>query len=200
VSWPVDQTNRKQKEAGMALTESSMLPLGTPAPDFALPDTDGSIVRLAEFSNHPALLVVFMCNHCPFVKHLREGLAAFAREYTDKGLGMVGISSNDASAYPQDGPDEMAREKEEAGYVFPYLYDETQNIARAYAAACTPDFYLFDQRRRLVYRGQFDDSRPGNDRPVTGADLRAAVDAVLAGHPVADSQKPSIGCNIKWKR
>lgn len=184
----------------MALTESSMLPLGTPAPDFALPDTDGTIVRLSDFAGQPALLVVFMCNHCPFVKHLREGLAAFAREYTGKGLGMVGISANDVSSYPQDGPEEMAREKEEAGYVFPYLYDETQNIARAYAAACTPDFFLFDQQRRLVYRGQFDDSRPGNDRPVTGADLRAAVDAVLAGQPVTDNQKPSIGCNIKWKR
>lgn len=184
----------------MALTESSMLPLGTPAPDFALPDTDGTIVRLSDFADQPALLVVFMCNHCPFVKHLREGLAEFAREYTEKGLGMVGISANDASSYPQDGPEEMAREKEEAGYVFPYLYDETQNIARAYAAACTPDFFLFDRKRRLVYRGQFDDSRPGNDHPVTGADLRAAVDAVLAGQPVPDSQKPSIGCNIKWKR
>lgn len=184
----------------MALTESSMLPLGTPAPDFALPDTDGTIVRLADFSGQPALLVVFMCNHCPFVKHLRKGLAEFAREYTEKGLGMVGISANDASSYPQDGPEEMVREKEEAGYVFPYLYDETQNIARAYAAACTPDFFLFDRKRRLVYRGQFDDSRPGNDHPVTGADLRAAVDAVLAGQPVPDSQKPSIGCNIKWKR
>lgn len=184
----------------MALTESSMLPLGTPAPDFALPDTDGTIVRLSDFVDQPALLVVFMCNHCPFVKHLREGLAAFAREYTEKGLGMVGINANDVSSYPQDGPEEMAREKEETGYVFPYLYDETQNIARAYAAACTPDFFLFDQQRRLAYRGQFDDSRPGNDRPVTGADLRAAVDAVLAGQPVPDSQKPSIGCNIKWKR
>lgn len=184
----------------MALTESSMLPLGTPAPDFALPDTDGTIVRLSDFAEQPALLVVFMCNHCPFVKHLREGLAEFAREYKGKGLGMVGISANDASSYPQDGPEEMAREKEEAGYVFPYLYDETQNIARAYAAACTPDFYLFDRERRLAYRGQFDDSRPGNDRPVTGADLRAAVDAVLAGQPVPDVQKPSIGCNIKWKR
>ncbi|MEX1197511.1 MAG: thioredoxin family protein [Pseudohongiellaceae bacterium] len=184
----------------MALTESSMLPLGTPAPDFALPDTGGNTVSLSDFADQPALLVVFMCNHCPFVKHLREGLALFAREYTEKGLGMVAISANDASSYPQDGPEEMAREKEEAGYVFPYLYDETQNIARAYAAACTPDFYLFDRERRLVYRGQFDDSRPGNGRPVTGADLRAAADAVLAGQPVTDSQKPSIGCNIKWKR
>ncbi|MGM0633669.1 MAG: thioredoxin family protein [Pseudomonadota bacterium] len=184
----------------MALTESTMLPLGTPAPDFSLPDTDGQIVRLADFEDRPALLVAFLCNHCPFVRHLRDGLADFAREYTEKGLGVVAISANDVSAYPQDGPEEMAREKEEAGYVFPYLYDETQNIARSYAASCTPDFFLFDQHRRLVYRGQFDGSRPGNDVPVSGSDLRAAVDAVLAGNQVPEEQKPSIGCNIKWKR
>lgn len=184
----------------MALTESTMLPLGTPAPDFALPDTDGHTVRLADFDDAPALLVIFMCNHCPFVRHLRKGLAQFARDYHGRGLAIVAISSNDVSSYPQDSPEEMARERAEAGYEFPYLYDESQNIARAYGAACTPDFFLFDGGRRLVYRGQFDDSRPGNDLPVTGADLRTAADAVLAGKPVFRNQKPSIGCNIKWKR
>jgi thiol-disulfide isomerase/thioredoxin len=176
-----------------------MLALGTPAPAFALQDAGtGKTVTLEDFADAPALLVVFMCNHCPFVKHIRPTLAAFARDYQAKGLAMVGISSNDVADYPEDGPEKMAEEVRNAGYVFPYLYDETQAAAKAYKAACTPDFFLFDREHKLVYRGQFDDSRPGNNRPVTGADLRAAVDAVLAGQPVPQEQKPSMGCNIKW--
>lgn len=183
----------------MALTPSTMLPLGTAAPDFRLPDTEGRTVSLADFRDAPALVVVFMCNHCPYVKHIREGLAQFARDYLAKGVAIVGINSNDVANYPDDSPARMAEERRTYGYVFPYLYDESQTIAKAYRAACTPDFYVFDRDRKLVYRGQFDDSRPGNNVPVTGADLRAAVDAVLAGRPVSDQQKPSLGCNIKWK-
>jgi peroxiredoxin len=183
----------------MALTPSTMLPLGTEAPDFRLQDTSGREVTRDDFADAPALLVAFICNHCPYVKHIREGLAGFARDYRDSGLAMVAISANDVDTHPQDGPAEMAAEARQAGYVFPYLYDETQSVAKAYHAACTPEFYLFDGDRRLVYRGQFDDSRPGNDVPVTGRDLRAAVDAVLAGRPVPPEQKPSVGCNIKWK-
>jgi peroxiredoxin len=183
----------------MALTASTMLPLGSPAPDFRLPDTEGRPVARDDFNDAPALLVAFICNHCPYVKHVRHGLADLAREYAARGAAIVGISANDALAYPDDSPANMAREKAEADYVFPYLYDETQEVAHAYRAACTPDFFLFDAARRLVYRGQMDDSRPGNNLPVTGRDLRAALDAVLAGRPVSDQQKPSIGCNIKWK-
>ncbi len=183
----------------MALTPSTMLPLGTPAPAFSLPDTDGSTVSLDDFAPAPALLVIFLCNHCPYVKHVRERLAALARDFQARGAAVVGISSNDAVAYPADGPEAMKAEKAEAGYPFPYLYDASQSVARAYDAACTPDFFLFDSTRRLVYRGQMDDSRPGNGKPVTGSDLRAALDAVLAGTTVAIDQKPSIGCNIKWK-
>jgi peroxiredoxin len=183
----------------MARTASTMLPLGTRAPGFSLPDTDGRTVSLEDHEDAPGLLVMFLCNHCPFVKHLREGLAAFAREYAERGLGIVAISSNDPERYPADSPEMMAKEKEEFGYVFPYLFDEDQEIAKAYRAACTPDFFLFDADRELVYRGQFDDSRPGSDEPVTGADLRAAADAVLEGTPVPRDQKPSLGCNIKWK-
>jgi len=175
-----------------------MLELGTRAPDFNLPDTEGNPVSRADFQGKP-LLVAFMCNHCPFVKHLQHELAAFAREYAGKGLAMVGISANDVATHPQDGPQEMAEEARKAGYVFPYLYDESQETAKAYHAACTPDFFLFDGDHRLVYRGQFDGSRPGNNVPVTGADLRAAADRVLAGEPVPADQKPSIGCNIKWR-
>jgi peroxiredoxin len=176
-----------------------MLDLGTPAPDFALPEpATGKTVSLADLKNAPALLVVFMCNHCPFVKHIRSALAEFAREYQAKGLAMVGISSNDVADHPDDSPEKMAQEVKTAGYVFPYLYDEDQSVAKAYQAACTPDFFLFDAEHKLVYRGQFDGSRPGNQQPVTGADLRAAVDALLAGQPVPTEQKPSIGCNIKW--
>jgi peroxiredoxin len=182
----------------MAQTASIMLELGTRAPDFSLRDTGGNTVSRADFEGEP-LLVVFMCNHCPFVKHIQSELSAFAREYTGKGLAMVGISANDVGTHPQDGPDKMAEAARAAGYVFPYLYDETQETAKSYRAACTPDFFLFDADHRLVYRGQFDDSRPGNNAPVTGADLRAAADRVLAGEPVPGDQKPSIGCNIKWR-
>jgi peroxiredoxin len=184
----------------MAETPSTMAPLGMLAPDFRLPDTNGKLVSLSDFAKAPGLLVVFMCNHCPFVKHIRAGLAEFARDYQPRGLAMVGINSNDVASYPEDSPAKMAEEVKTAGYTFSYLYDEAQTVARAYRAACTPDFFLYDRDRKLVYRGQFDDSRPSNGRPVTGADLRAAADAVLAGRPVSEEQKPSIGCNIKWKR
>jgi peroxiredoxin len=183
----------------MVAVNSTMLPLGTRAPEFHLPDTNRKTVSLADLKNAPALLVVFMCNHCPFVKHIRAGLAQLGRDYQPRGLAMVGISSNDVANYPQDSPSKMAEEARAAGYVFPYLYDETQEVAKAYRAACTPDFYLFDKDQRLVYRGQFDDSRPGNGIPVNGKDLRAAIDVALAGKPVSAIQKPSIGCNIKWK-
>ena len=183
----------------MANTPSTMVDLGTSAPVFRLPDTDGTEVSLETFRGAPALLVIFMCNHCPFVVHLRECLARFAREYQRHGMAIVGINSNSAESHPQDGPEHMATEKLRMGYTFPYVFDATQEVAKAYGAACTPDFFLFDGERRLVYRGQFDDSRPGNDRPITGADLRAAADAVLANKPVSPEQRPSIGCNIKWK-
>ena len=176
-----------------------MLPLGTKAPDFRLPDPSGKVVALADFKSAPALLVIFMCNHCPYVKHVRDGLAKLARDYRPRGVVVVGINSNDVANYPGDSPAKMAEEAAAAGYIFPYLYDETQAVAKAYQAACTPDLYLFDKDQRLVYRGQLDDSRPGSGVPVTGKDLRAALDAVLGGKPVSPSQKPSIGCNIKWK-
>jgi peroxiredoxin len=183
----------------MVATNSTMLPLGTRAPAFKLPDVNGRQIALADFPDALAMVVVFMCNHCPYVKHLRNGLVQLAREYLPRGVALVGISSNDASKYPADSPAKMAEEAKAAGYIFPYLYDESQSVAKAYRAACTPDFYVFDQDKALVYRGQFDDSRPGNGIPVTGKDLRAALDAVLAGSPVGPAQKPSIGCNIKWK-
>ncbi len=183
----------------MALTPSTMLPLGTSAPYFQLPDTDGNTVSLADFKDKAALLVIFMCNHCPYVVHIRAGLAQFTRDYAARSVGIVGISSNDAKNYPQDGPAKMKDEVKAAGYTFPYLYDETQAVAKSYHAACTPDIFLFDRGRRLVYRGQFDASRPGNGIPVTGKDLRAALDAVLAGRPTSEFQTASIGCNIKWK-
>ena len=176
-----------------------MLPLGTQAPDFRLPDPGGKLVSLADFKSAPALLVIFMCNHCPYVKHVRDGLAKLARDYRQRGVAVVSINANDVANYPADSPAKMAEEAASAGYIFPYLYDETQSVAKAYRAACTPDLYLFDQEQRLVYRGQFDDSRPGNGLPVTGKDMRAALDAVLAGKPVPPAQKASIGCNIKWK-
>ncbi|MBI1312778.1 redoxin domain-containing protein [bacterium] len=182
----------------MVKTASTMLPLGTKAPDFSLPNVDGRPVSLSDFAGKKGLLVVFMCNHCPFVKHLRSDLAAFGTEYQAKELGVVGISSNDVVSFPDDSPEKMKVEAAEAGYTFPYLYDATQSVAKAYKAACTPDFFLFDGDMTLAYRGQFDDSRPGNGKPVTGADLRAACDAVLAGRPVPVEQTPSIGCNIKW--
>ena len=183
----------------MVLTPSTMLPLGTQAPSFELPNVDGSTVRLADFRGAPAALVVFMCNHCPFVKHVATGLADLAREYQARGVAVVGISSNDVASHPADSPEQMVAEVEQRGYTFPYLYDETQEIAKAYRAACTPDFYVFDKDQKLVYRGQMDASRPDSGIPVTGQDLRAALDAVLAGKKVPEPQKPSIGCNIKWK-
>jgi peroxiredoxin len=176
-----------------------MLPLGTQAPDFSLPNVDGKTVKLADSAKAPALLVIFMCNHCPYVKHVADGLAKVTGEYLAKGVAVVGVNSNDVANYPADSPQQMAAEVRQRGYKFPYLYDETQEVAIAYRAACTPDFYVFDGGQRLVYRGQFDASRPESGIPVTGADLRAALEAVLAGKkPVAD-QRPSIGCNIKWK-
>lgn len=184
----------------MSLTPSTMLELGTQAPWFRLPEpAAGREVSLDDFKDAPALVVIFMCNHCPYVKHIQHGLVAFARDYRPKGVAIVGISANYAGSHPDDGPEKMADEVRHAGYTFPYLYDESQEVAKAYRAACTPDLYVFDKDRTLVYRGQFDDARPGNDRPVTGRDLRAALDAVLAGAPVSVQQTPSMGCNIKWK-
>lgn len=183
----------------MVRTPSTMLPLGTPAPDFSLPNVDGQTVSLADAAGPKGTLVMFICNHCPFVKHVADQLAALGRDYLPRGLGVVAISSNDVSAHPADSPEQMVHEAEDRGYVFPYLYDESQEVAQAYHAACTPDFFLFDGDKKLVYRGQLDASRPGNDIPVTGADLRAAIDAVLGGQPVAAEQRPSLGCNIKWK-
>jgi len=182
----------------MVKTASTMISLGTQAPDFSLVNIDGKVVSRSDFAGKP-LLVAFICNHCPFVVHIRRALQEFAAEYQRKGLAIIGISSNDIAAYPQDGPEQMKEEARAAGYTFPYLLDETQDVARAYHAACTPDFFLFDRNHSLAYRGQFDSSRPGNGLPVTGQDLRAAVDAVLSGKPVSDEQRPSIGCNIKWK-
>ena len=176
-----------------------MLALGTSAPDFQLPDTNGKTVSLADFKDAPALAVMFICNHCPYVVQVRPGLAQLGRDYIPKGVAIVAISSNDVEDYPQDSPARMKEEAKSAGYNFPYLYDETQAVAKAYRAACTPDLYVFDHDRKLVYRGQFDGSRPGNGVAVTGKDLRAALDAVLAGKPVAAKQTPSMGCNIKWK-
>lgn len=176
-----------------------MLPLGTAAPDFQLPDTNGKTVSLADFRDKSALLVVFICNHCPYVKHIRSGLAQLGRDYLPRDVAIVAINSNDAANYPEDNPAQMKEEAKSAGYLFPYLYDESQAVAKAYRAACTPDIYLFDKNRKLVYRGQFDDSRPGNGVPVTGKDLRAALDALLAGKAVSADQKTSAGCNIKWK-
>lgn len=182
----------------MVKTASTMLTLGTKAPEFRLPAVGGSIVSSSQFAGKP-LLVIFLCNHCPFVKHLAESLAQKTGEWVGRGLGVVGISSNDAESYPADSFEAMAVEARQRGYRFAYLYDESQEVARAYQAACTPDFFLFDSDHRLVYRGQYDESRPSNGKPVTGSDLSTAVDAVLAGKPVPAAQSPSIGCNIKWK-
>ena len=184
----------------MALTPSTMLALGTEAPDFRLPDPSGRRVARDDFRGAPALLVAFLCNHCPYVQHIREGFAHFAKEYAAKGLAIVAINANDATTHPDDAPPAMAKEIRRFGYVFPYLVDESQAVAKAFRAACTPDFFLFDAARKLVYRGQFDASRPGNAIPITGTDLRSAADAVLAGRLIPADQKPSIGCNIKWKQ
>ncbi len=185
---------------GMALTESTMLELGVEAPDFALSDvTTGATVSLDDAAKDKGVLVMFMCAHCPFVIHVQKELARIGRDYADSEVGIVAISSNYVGTHPQDGPENLKKQAAEQGFVFPYLYDESQTAARAYQAACTPDFFLFDGDRKLVYRGQLDDSRPENGKPVTGADLRAALDAVIAGRPVSADQTPSIGCNIKWK-
>lgn len=178
-----------------------MSPLGTPAPDFRLPDPSGKVYGLKDFQDAPVLLVMFLCNHCPYVKHIRHELAALVREFQGRGVAAVGINANDVLAYPEDSPAQMAEEIQAVGYSFPYLFDETQAVARAYRAACTPDFFVFDRDRRLFYRGQFDDSRPRVEQPlpVTGRDLREALEAALAGRPAPAVQKPSLGCNIKWK-
>ncbi|MBF2099326.1 MAG: thioredoxin family protein [Gloeomargaritaceae cyanobacterium C42_A2020_066] len=184
----------------MARTASTMLPLGTPLPDFALPDvTTGQVVTPATFSDRQALVVMFICRHCPFVKHVQAELARLGQDYEKASVGIVAISSNDAQAYPDDAPASLRTMATELGFRFPVLFDETQAVAQTFTAACTPDFFLFGPARTLVYRGQLDSSRPGNAEPVTGEDLRAALDATLAGRPVPEEQRPSIGCNIKWR-
>jgi len=183
----------------MVRTNSTMMALGTKAPPFTLINVDGRTVTLAEFEEKPVLLVMFICNHCPYVKHIAPYLSLLGRDYLFKGVGIVAINSNDVSAHPADSPEQMVHESEERGYYFPYLYDESQEVAKAYHAACTPDFFVFDRHQKLAYRGQLDSSRPGNDIPVTGEDLRAALDAILAGKPAPEPQKASMGCNIKWK-
>lgn len=184
----------------MARTSSNMLPLGTIAPDFTMPDTvSGKTVSLDELKSDQATVIMFICNHCPFVKHVDEQLVAVANDYRSKGVSFIAISSNDVENYPQDGPELMKEEAEKLGYPFPYLYDESQEVAKAYDAACTPDFYVFNGDLKCVYRGQLDDSRPGNGKPVTGSDLRAALDEILEGKAVSAPQIPSLGCNIKWK-
>ena len=183
----------------MVRTPSTMLSLGTVAPDFSLPNVDGRIMSFADAAGSRGTVVMFICNHCPFVKHVADQLAALGRDCLGQGVGVVAISANDVSLHPADSPEQMVREAEDRGYLFPYLYDETQEVAKDYHAACTPDFYLFDADRKLVYRGQFDASRPGNGIPVTGRDLRAAIAGLLAGQPPVGDQIPSLGCNIKWK-
>ena len=184
----------------MAAESNQELPLGTSAPDFALPDTvSGRTIRLADYAASPALLVTFICNHCPYVLHIRPALVEFAREFQPRGLAVVAISANDPQTHPQDGPENMTREAKSAGFTFPYLFDQTQQTAKAYRAVCTPEFYLFDAEQRLVYRGRFDASRPASPVPVTGAELRAAAEATLNRRPVATDQKASVGCSIKWR-
>lgn len=184
----------------MARTPSNMLALGTEAPDFSLFDTvSGQTLSLDELKGYKGTVVMFICNHCPFVVHVNPEIARLGREYQEKGIGFIAISSNDVENYPQDAPHRMTKKAKEEGYSFPYLYDETQTVAKAYDAACTPDFYLFDGQLKLVYRGQLDDSRPGNGLPLNGQDLRNALNSLLAGEPISEDQKPSIGCNIKWK-
>lgn len=183
----------------MVMVESTMLPLGTAAPGFALPDVvSGQTITLDTFAQAPALLVMFICRHCPFVKHVEQELARLGQAYGTQGVGIVAISANSLQTHPQDGPEHLKAQAQELGFPFPYCFDATQAVATAYTAACTPDFFLFDGQQRLVYRGQLDDSRPSNGLPVTGKDLRAALDAVLAGRPLPADQRPSIGCNIKW--
>lgn len=183
----------------MVMVESTMLPLGTAAPEIALTDVvSGQTISLATFAESPALLVMFICRHCPFVQHIESELARLGRDYGAQGVGIVAISANSLQTHPQDGPEHLKAQAEEYGFTFPYCFDATQAVAKAYTAACTPDFFLFDGNQRLVYRGQLDDSRPSNGQPVTGKDLRAALDAVLSGQPLPAEQRPSIGCNIKW--
>lgn len=184
----------------MARTESNMFPLGNPAPSFTLPDVvSGKTVSLDELKSEIATVIMFICNHCPFVKHVQTQLVQLANDYQAKGISFIAISSNDAEAYPDDSPEKMKEVAEQLGYPFPYLYDETQEVAKAYQAACTPDFYIFDRELKCVYRGQLDDSRPGNGIPVTGESIRSALESLLHNQPVTVVQKPSLGCNIKWK-
>jgi thiol-disulfide isomerase/thioredoxin len=183
----------------MVSVNSTMMPLGSPMPEFELPDAFGNRYSSGSFDDAPALLVMFICNHCPYVKHIRAKLAEVTKDLAGKGVAIVGINSNDAETHPDDSPEAMKAEAAQFGYTFPYLVDEDQTVAKTYRAACTPDFFLFDRDRRLAYRGQFDSSRPKNDLPVTGADLVAAAEAVVEGRPAPDDQRPSIGCNIKWK-
>jgi peroxiredoxin len=184
----------------MAAVESTMLPLGTVAPEFSLPDTvSGDEISLADIQSDRATVIMFICNHCPYVQHVNKELVKLARDYQSKGVSFAAISSNDVDAYPEDSPERMKEVAADLGYPFPYLYDEDQSVARAYQAACTPDFFVFDGKMKLAYRGQLDGSRPRNDVPLTGEDVRAALDAILAGEPVSAEQRPSIGCNIKWK-
>ncbi len=183
----------------MVRTASTMLPLGTQAPDFSLPNIDGKHVSLSDFRGKKALVIIFMCNHCPYVKHVAPELTRVSNEYMSKGIGFVGINSNDAVAHPDDSPEMMKTEAAKQGYKFPFLHDATQSVAIAYNAACTPDIFVFDSATRLVYRGQLDDSRPKTDKPLTGKDLRSALDSLLVGRPVSSEQRPSIGCNIKWR-
>lgn len=183
----------------MVLTPSTMVKLGTPIPEFSLPDTSGNLVSLEDFSGAPGLLVIFLCNHCPYVKHIRTTLAEVTATFLEEGLKVVGINSNDVVEYPEDSPQRMAEEKRKFGYQFPYLFDETQSVAKSFGASCTPDFFLYDSKLKLCYRGQFDESRPGNKLRVTGEDLCQAVEALLAGKSPSEDQRPSIGCNIKWK-
>ena len=185
----------------MSFTESNMLPLGSEAPPFALPDTvSGKTIRLEDIASDKATVVMFICNHCPYVIHVNDEIVRIANDYIEKGIAFVAISSNDVVNYPQDGPEEMKKHAQKLKYPFPYLYDESQNVALAFDAACTPDFYVFDKNLKLVYRGRIDDSRPSSNTPLTGRDLRAALDAVLNGQSVAEKQYPSGGCNIKWKK
>jgi peroxiredoxin len=185
----------------MPRTESAMLPLGTEAPNFSLPDVvSDKTVALKDFRNKGPLLVMFLCRHCPFVKHLERALASLGRDYAKQTISIVGISSNDPTAYPEDAPESLKQQAKEVGFTFPYLFDENQAVARAYNATCTPDFFLFDSALRLAYRGQFDGSRPGNGVPVTGEDLRRAIDLLLAGKPAPAAQRPSLGCSIKWRQ
>jgi len=184
----------------MSLTPSTMLPLGTKAPEFSLPDTLGEHnVSLQDLKSDQGTVVMFICNHCPYVKHVNDQLVKLANDYQKMGVQFVAISSNDAVAYPEDAPNQMTAYGKRLGYPFPYLFDETQEVAKAYEAACTPDFYIFDRDLKLVYRGQLDDSRPGSQKPVTGADMRQALDQLVAGRPISEAQRPSVGCNIKWK-